>query len=162
MIQISRNWKLSTLKVKSQEDHVQNFMYLHQLEKLKVTFYARSLTPTFPKMLKKLSLEGGRLPWKDMSVIGSLPGLEVLKLIHFAFRDGSSETWETADGEFPQPRFLLIQESFLKVWITECSQFPRLKCLVLRRCLSLREIPDVIGEIPKLELIDVDDFFIEL
>ncbi|XP_047971395.1 putative late blight resistance protein homolog R1B-16 [Salvia hispanica] len=107
----------------------------------------------FPSTLKKLTLVGGGLPWKDMSVIGSLPNLQVLKLRNHACR---GETWETVDGEFPDLRYLLIVGSVLQQWITESSHFPRLKYLVLRHCQMLREIPGCIGEIPTLEVIEVD------
>ncbi|XP_047949026.1 putative late blight resistance protein homolog R1B-14 [Salvia hispanica] len=98
---------------------------------------------------EELSSQGGKFPWEDMSIIGSLPNLQVLKLIDQTF----GETWETADGEFPQLRYLLIERSGLQHWITESSHFPRLKCLVLRFCQDLREIPQGIGEIPTLEVL---------
>ncbi|KAL1552056.1 hypothetical protein AAHA92_12902 [Salvia divinorum] len=44
----------------------------------------------------------------------------------------------------------------LQQWITESSHFPRLKCLVLRSYQMLWEIPEGIGEIPTLGLIEVD------
>ncbi|KAL8544395.1 hypothetical protein ACS0TY_004801 [Phlomoides rotata] len=134
-----------------------NLANLHQLEKLKmsasgsVSWEGPDLA--FPTTLKKLTLVGGRLPWKDMSIVGSLPNLQVLKLKDNAC-DG--DTWETSYGEFPQLKFLLIQEPFnLKHWVTEKDHFPRLESLVLRHCWFLQEIPDSIGEISKLELIEV-------
>ncbi|XP_047971417.1 putative late blight resistance protein homolog R1B-16 [Salvia hispanica] len=101
---------------------------------------------------KELPSQGGKFPFEDMSIIGSLPNLQVFKLRDQPF----SKTWETTDGEFPQLRYLLIEKSGLQTWITESSHFPRLKHLVLRFCESLREIPQGIGEIPTLELIEVD------
>ncbi|KAL8557601.1 hypothetical protein ACS0TY_004886 [Phlomoides rotata] len=133
-----------------------NLPNLHQLEKLKITVSV-SLSwqgphLAFPTTLKKLTLVGGGLPWKDMSIVGSLPNLQVLKLKNNAC-DG--DTWETSDGEFPQLKFLLIEGSKLKHWVTEKDHFPRLERLVLRKCRYLREIPDSIGEISTLELIEV-------
>ncbi|KAL1552057.1 hypothetical protein AAHA92_12903 [Salvia divinorum] len=107
---------------------------------------------TLPRTLKKLTLQGGEFPWEDMSIIGSLPYLQVLKLID----QTTGKTWETADGEFPELRYLLIEGSCLQHWITESSHFPRLKWLMLRFCQDLREIPEAIGNIPTLELIEVD------
>ncbi|KAL1552055.1 hypothetical protein AAHA92_12901 [Salvia divinorum] len=66
------------------------------------------------------------------------------------------ETWETVDGGFPNLKYLLIEISELQQWITESSHFPRLKCLVLRSCRKLREIPESIREILTLEKIEVD------
>ncbi|KAI3459099.1 hypothetical protein Pfo_015762 [Paulownia fortunei] len=134
-----------------------NLVHLHQLEKLKLEIYTSSVwgkgcPALFPTMLKKLSLSGGGLPWKDMTIVGSLPNLQVLKL-----RDGAciGDKWETTEGEFPQLKFLLIEGSDPSRWITESSHFPSLKCLLLHRCWHLSEIPDGIGEIPTLELIEV-------
>ncbi|KAL8557553.1 hypothetical protein ACS0TY_004845 [Phlomoides rotata] len=152
--------KLGIIYFRNEEHQdLHNLVNLHQLEKLKITasgsFSWVGRNPVFPRSLKKLSLVGGRLPWKDMSIVGSLPNLQVLKL-----KDGAcdGDTWETSYGEFPQLKFLLIEGSTkLKHWATENDHFPRLKSLVLLKCWSLREIPDGIGEIATLEVIEVDD-----
>ncbi|KAL8544397.1 hypothetical protein ACS0TY_004803 [Phlomoides rotata] len=136
-----------------------NLSRLHQLEKLKITFEFcypfREQYLAFPKTLKELSLVGVRLPWKDMSIFGSLPNLQVLKLKKY-FCQGT-RIWETRDGEFPQLKFLRIEYSNLQHWITESGHFPRLKRLVLKHCNELTEIPNGIGEIPTLEMIEVDN-----
>ncbi|KAL8544364.1 hypothetical protein ACS0TY_004777 [Phlomoides rotata] len=133
-----------------------NLANLHQLEKLKITasgsFSSPGRNPVFPRSLKKLSLVGRRLPWKDMSIVGSLPNLQVLKLKNDAC-DGF--IWKTSYGEFPQLKFLLIEESKLLLWLTEKDHFPRLEHLRIHRCTFLLEIPDSIGEISTLELIQV-------
>ncbi|XP_057798998.1 putative late blight resistance protein homolog R1A-10 [Salvia miltiorrhiza] len=153
------NVKKMGLAYRSHEGyHLHLLKHLHQLEKLELyglngfSWMENNLI-TLPRTLKKLSLVGGEFHLKYMSIIGSLPNLQVLKLLECAC-DG--DTWETTDGEFPQLRFLLIKGSTLQHWITERSHFPRLKCLVLRWCWNLREIPVSIGEIPTLELIEVD------
>ncbi|KAL8544396.1 hypothetical protein ACS0TY_004802 [Phlomoides rotata] len=103
----------------------------------------------FTSTLKKLNLVGPL----DTSIVGSLPNLQVLKLKDDAC-DG--DTWEKSYGEFPQLKFLLIDGSTkLKHWVTENDYFPRLKRLVLHHCWFLQEIPDSIGEISTLELIQV-------
>ncbi|XP_057803164.1 putative late blight resistance protein homolog R1B-16 [Salvia miltiorrhiza] len=138
--------------------HLENLQRLLKLEKLKMEicgdFCLRpSLNPVFPKSLKKLTLSGGRRPWEDLSIVGSLPNLQVLKLRNYVC-DGS--IWETSDGEFEELEFLLIDESNLEKWWTDSSHFPKLRSLVLQRCPSLMEIPDDIGYIPTLELIEID------
>ncbi|KAI3459100.1 hypothetical protein Pfo_015763 [Paulownia fortunei] len=138
--------------------HLHNLVCLHQLEKLKLKIYGSShfpqkLNAAFPRTLKKLNLSGWGLPWTDMTIVGSLPNLQVLKLRNLAFE---GDKWETTEGEFPQLKYLLIDQSDLQHWITESSHFPSLKCLVLLGCEYLSEIPDGIGEIPTLELIEVD------
>ncbi|KAI3458778.1 hypothetical protein Pfo_015441 [Paulownia fortunei] len=139
----------------SQGYHLHNLVSLHQLEKLKLIadFHSgRKLNAAFPRMLKKLTLSGWRLPWKDMTIVGSLPNLQVLKLRNYACK---GDKWETTEGEFPQLKFLLIDGSDIQHWITESSHFPSLKCLLLHRCRYLSEFPDCFGEIPTLELVEV-------
>ncbi|KAI3459098.1 hypothetical protein Pfo_015761 [Paulownia fortunei] len=139
--------------------HLDGLVYLHQLEKLKLNLKIyegcpsrRKLNPAFPRTLKKLTLSGWEFPWKDMTIVGSLPNLEVLKLRDLSCK---GDGWETTEGEFPQLKLLLIENSNLRHWITESSHFPILKCLLLHYCRHLSEIPDGIGEIPTLELIEV-------
>ncbi|EYU21105.1 hypothetical protein ABFS82_12G038800 [Erythranthe guttata] len=138
---------------------LENLVYLHQLEKLKFVVESdfpspvKLHFPVFPMKLRKLTLSGWRLPWKDMTIVGSLPNLQVLKLRESAC---VGDTWETIEGEFLELNFLMIEESDLRNWITESSHFPNLKWLVIRRCRYLREIPDGIGEIATLELIEVE------
>ncbi|KAL8487201.1 hypothetical protein ACS0TY_023756 [Phlomoides rotata] len=141
------------------EYQLENLAHLHQLEKLKIKIYAdfpdrEKLNPVFPLSLKKLTLSGRRLPWEGITIVASLPNLEVLKLRDFACK---GSTWETNEDEFPQLKYLLIDKSDLQHWITESSHFPTLKSLLLRRCWCLTAIPDDIGEIPTLELIEVDN-----
>ncbi|KAL2553183.1 putative late blight resistance protein-like protein R1A-6 [Forsythia ovata] len=138
---------------------LENLVHLHQLENLKCVFIAepsiRSLVSTpqslaFPPNLKKLTLSGCRISWKNMSIVGSLPNLEVLKLKNHAF-EGSA--WTTKEGEFRKLKFLLIEKNFLQFWKAEREHFPRLECLTLRHCPYLKCIPSGIGEIPTLKLI---------
>ncbi|KAI3459068.1 hypothetical protein Pfo_015731 [Paulownia fortunei] len=140
------------------DNHLYNLVYLPQLENLKVeinpTYLFQPKLPVFPTTLKKLTLRGWKLPWKDMMIIGSLPNLQVLKLKYSLGKDEEAN-WETSDGGFPQLKFLLIDRTNIRHWITESSHFPSLMCLLLHDCWRLREIPDGIGEIPTLELIEV-------
>ncbi|KAL8554535.1 hypothetical protein ACS0TY_002648 [Phlomoides rotata] len=141
-------------------ENLQTLLFLHNLEDLhqleKLSIIAKGLfswegriNPVFPSSLKKLTLDGGRLPWKDMSIVGRLPNLQVLKLKNGAC-DG--DTWETADGEFQQLQYLHIRGSNLKDWNTESDHFPKLKRLVLHRCWNLTGIPDI----STLEKVSVD------
>ncbi|XP_057802822.1 putative late blight resistance protein homolog R1B-14 [Salvia miltiorrhiza] len=144
---------------KYQEDYqLHNLVLLHQLEKLtlvlrKGPLVGREVNPVFPETLRKLTLSGWRFPWTYMEVVGSLPSLQILKLRDFACE---GEVWKTNPLQFPSLEFLHIDASNLKEWITENSHFPKLKRLVLYRCPSLSEIPEAIGEITALELIEVD------
>lgn len=142
--------------------HLNNLVHLHQLEILELrssNAVWRKGEFAFPRMLRKLTLSGLGLPWNEMSVVGSLPNLEVLKLRdHTCYGD----RWETSEGEFPWLIFLSVENSNLEHWITGRSHFPSLKWLVLSYCGRLSEIPDVVGEFPLLELIEVDKLNIDL
>ncbi|KAL8051421.1 hypothetical protein ABFX02_06G147100 [Erythranthe guttata] len=114
--------------------HLQNLVYLDQLENLEVRIYGvycyhMKFNPVFPNSLKKLTMSGCRITWKEMTVVGSLPNLQVLKLRNSNFNDG--EKWETTEGEFTQLKYLLIEKLQLEEWITESSHFPSLKCLLI-------------------------------
>ncbi|KAH6785779.1 hypothetical protein C2S51_038234 [Perilla frutescens var. frutescens] len=139
---------------------LRNLTCLQTLEDLKIEVcnfpkeQQRLLNPVFPRTLKNLTLSGLGLPWEDFKIVGSLPSLEVLKL-----RDDAcvGEIWETTDGGFCRLELLLIDQSHFKYWMAESTHFPRLKFLLLRHCWDLKEIPTDIGDIPTLELIEVDD-----
>ncbi|KAL1546804.1 putative late blight resistance protein R1B-16 [Salvia divinorum] len=135
-----------------------NLIHLLQLEKQKLEVHC-SFVPhldnlVFPPSLVKLELVGGWISWNDMTIVGSLPNLQVLKLKNQAC---FGENWETIEGEFDNLISLLIDESNLKCWTTKSCHFPRLQFLMLHRCPYLDEIPNDIGEIPALQLIEIDD-----
>ncbi|KAL1546801.1 putative late blight resistance protein R1B-16 [Salvia divinorum] len=137
--------------------HLGNLIHLLRLEKLKLEVHS-SFAPhldnlVFPPSLIKLELSGGCISWNNMTIVGSLPKLQVLTLKNYACH---GEQWETIDGEFGNLIHLLIDQSNLKCWTTDSSHFPRLQCLTLHRCPYLDEIPYEIGEIPTLQLIEVD------
>ncbi|KAL0464140.1 UNVERIFIED_CONTAM: Disease resistance protein RPP13 [Sesamum latifolium] len=146
-----------------------NLDQLHKLEILKCLFgghdylmflpSSRNIarpTLTFPPNLKKLILSGCLLPWEDMTHIGSLPKLEVLKLHRNAF---CGKVWEPIEGEFLRLKYLKLHHLDLTEWRADETHFPSLQHLILKIC-SLKEIPSGIGEIPTLELIQVDDCYI--
>ncbi|EYU24187.1 hypothetical protein MIMGU_mgv1a001243mg [Erythranthe guttata] len=123
-----------------------NLVHLHKLEKLNL--YGKSFVA-----LKKLTFSGCGLKWNEMTIVGSLPNLEVLKLKRHAC-DGFE--WKTTEGGFCQLKLLVIDSTDLRVWITERCHFPKLERLVLYDCYKLEKIPFDIGEIPTLQAIEVD------
>lgn len=134
--------------------HLSNIKVLLKLETLKCFFIKPRPLPqydSFPPNLKKLTLRGCHQPWKEMTVLAALPNLEVLKLKYYAFE---GPEWEMTEG-FCRLKFLMIDGSDLMEWEASSSHFPNLQSLVLRFCNLLREIPDGIGEINTLELIDL-------
>ncbi|CAA2954106.1 late blight resistance homolog R1A-10 isoform X1 [Olea europaea subsp. europaea] len=138
-----------------------NFIYLHRLEVLKCYFFAESYLKyqdplpvnfAFPPQLKKLTLSGCRISWESMTIIGSLPKLEVLKLKDHAFE---GPVWEPIEGEFSQLKFLLLEETDLEQWNADKPHFPILKRLHLRYCYNLLEIPSGFENIPTFQAIEL-------
>ncbi|KAJ9552087.1 hypothetical protein OSB04_016132 [Centaurea solstitialis] len=143
------------------DDVFPNFVLLDRLETLKVIqpevqqveSSLSKMLISFPVTLKKLTLSGCRLPWSGMSKIQWLPNLEVLKLLNYAFEGPS---WDTGEGQFRQLKFLKLQNLDIQQWDADSGNFPCLKRLVLLECYHLKGIPDEVGDIPTLEMIDID------
>ncbi|KAL0356316.1 UNVERIFIED_CONTAM: putative disease resistance RPP8-like protein 2 [Sesamum radiatum] len=108
----------------------------------------------FPIGLKELTLRGCRIPWKDMTIVGSLPNLERLKLRDYAF---VGPEWEPTEGEFVRLNFLYIDGSDLVQWRAESIHFPILRHLTIENCLRLEAVPSGIGEIQTLQSIELDE-----
>ncbi|XP_071914794.1 putative late blight resistance protein homolog R1A-3 [Coffea arabica] len=106
----------------------------------------------FPLNLKKLVLKGNRQPWSEISTIGKLPHLEVLKLLNDSF---IGEEWVTKEGEFPSLRVLKLSNLDIRNWTASSGNFSRLEKLVVHGCWNLEEVPSCLGECPALEMIEV-------
>ncbi|XP_073036354.1 putative late blight resistance protein homolog R1B-16 [Primulina eburnea] len=154
------NVKKLGIRVDQRKDFpLEHLVNLHKLETLKCIVESRSHVAiskelTLPLYLKKLTLKGTRIPWTYMSIVGSLPNLEVLKLKEDAFR-GSE--WDSIEGEFCQLTSLLIEGTDLQHWRADKDHFPRLQRLTIWECANLEEIPPDIGNIPTLQSIELDD-----
>ncbi|KAK4394684.1 Disease resistance protein RGA5 [Sesamum angolense] len=106
-----------------------------------------------PLSLKKLNLSWCRIPWENMTMVGSLPNLEVLKLMYHAC-EGSE--WNPVEGGFRRLKVLLIRYIDLEWWRAENIHFPSLKRLLLKEVFYLKEIPSGIGDIATLQSIDLN------
>ncbi|MFS8023213.1 putative leucine-rich repeat domain superfamily [Helianthus anomalus] len=136
-------------------DEQNDFKSLTYLEKLELTCRGERKNPiTFPTTLKRLTIRGCDLPWSDMSIIQSLPNLQVLKLRHFSF---FGTRWNTGEHVFPQLKFLRLESLDIELWEAYSRSFPCLKHLEVIRCYNLEEIPLEIGDIPTLELIKINE-----
>ncbi|KAL0307914.1 UNVERIFIED_CONTAM: putative disease resistance protein [Sesamum angustifolium] len=114
-----------------------NLVHLRKLEKLRFS-YRRSVScnvPTpilaFPRSLKKLTLSDCRFPWQHTTIVGSLPNLEVLKLLWYGF---CGREWQPVLGEFSQLKYLAIDTTDLECWLADSTNFPRLEHLRLENC----------------------------
>ncbi|KAL0460470.1 UNVERIFIED_CONTAM: hypothetical protein Slati_0674200 [Sesamum latifolium] len=107
-----------------------NLAHLHKLESLSLRaedFLLESIT--LPTSLKKLTLSDCRIPWTEMTIIGSLPNLEVLKLHGDAF---TGPEWNPIEGEFLRLKTLHIESCELVWWTAENTHFPNLEALTLK------------------------------
>ncbi|XP_057802273.1 putative late blight resistance protein homolog R1B-14 isoform X2 [Salvia miltiorrhiza] len=134
-----------------------NLMHLRRLENLNLVLgssYGYTGVPNLvlPSSLKKLALIGWGRNGHHLKIVCPLPNLEVLKLRKFDFKE---QEWTVRDHDFPKLRFLLIDDSNLKQWNTDGSHFPLLEHLRIHYCRRLSEIPDSVGEIPTLKLVEV-------
>ncbi|KAK4357586.1 hypothetical protein RND71_023196 [Anisodus tanguticus] len=106
----------------------------------------------FPQKLKKLTLIDTWFEWKDMSILGQLEYLEVLKLKENSFR---GQMWNPEDGGFPRLQVLLIERADLTSWKASSGNFPRLKRLVLISCEKLEELPAELADLQSLHLMEL-------
>ncbi|XP_057804254.1 putative late blight resistance protein homolog R1A-10 [Salvia miltiorrhiza] len=136
------------------------FTHLRRLESFKCTPMNRSeaafsLTGFPPLCLRKLSLSGCGFVWGEhMPIIAQLPFLQVLKLRWHAF---CGHEWESYEGGLMHLKVLVLEDLDIKQLMVAGYVFPTLEQLIFRRCYNLEEIPPEFGDIPTLQLIEVDD-----
>ncbi|XP_059276935.1 putative late blight resistance protein homolog R1A-10 [Lycium ferocissimum] len=109
-------------------------------------------TDAFPQNLKKLTFSRTSLRWKDLSVVGKLPKLEVLTLDCNAC---TGEEWEVVEDGFPCLKVLLLEDSGIRYWRASSDHFPCLERLYLAGCWDLDSIPQDFADITTLVRIDV-------
>ncbi|XP_027062376.1 putative late blight resistance protein homolog R1A-3 [Coffea arabica] len=125
---------------------------LSQLESLHLIVF-RGCGFKFPLNLKKLTLSYNGQPWSEISTIGKLPNLEVLKLLDYCF---VGEEWVMKEGEFPKLRVLKLSNLEFRNWTAFSDNFSRLQKLVLNWCEELEKVPSCLGECETLEMIEVE------
>ncbi|XP_019183870.1 PREDICTED: putative late blight resistance protein homolog R1B-23 [Ipomoea nil] len=135
-----------------------NLGELKLLEKLKLLNHGGNVQRLpqkyeFPQKIKKLTLSNTHLEWTELSILGSLEYLEVLKLTENAFK---GKEWEPSKGGFPCLQFLRIERTDLKSWKASSLHFPLLKSLILRQCLNLEEVPPSLADIDNLQEMELN------
>ncbi|XP_047261119.1 putative late blight resistance protein homolog R1C-3 [Capsicum annuum] len=142
------------LTTKKMSGKLKKLVLLEHLETLKCFFINPWVQQcdVFSPNLKKLTLRGCQLPWDQMTILCTLPKLEVLKLKDYAFQ-GSE--WEPTEERFQQLKFLLLDGTDLIHWKASSFQFPKFEGLVLKNCYCLYEIPEDVAEIPTLQFIEL-------
>lgn len=132
------------------------FNFLNDLESLSLDclqaiYYPRYLK--LPSTLKKLSLQWTNLPWSEISVIGKLPNLEVLKLGTSSFVGKKCEMED--EEEFLNLKVLNLFGLKFEEWISCTDRFPCLGRLFISFCDNLQEIPFNFGDISSLKEIEI-------
>ncbi|XP_051115828.1 putative late blight resistance protein homolog R1A-10 [Andrographis paniculata] len=128
-----------------------NLIQLQNLRSLKIDRLPENIA--FPSSLKVLHLTESicNIPWSGMSIIGSLPNLEKLKLVYAT--EGSE--WHPGEGEFLRLKNLYIRCKNLVQWQAAEDNFPALELLKLHFVPSLKEIPLCIGDISTLRSVEL-------
>ncbi|XP_042059142.1 putative late blight resistance protein homolog R1B-16 [Salvia splendens] len=138
---------------------------LHKLEILRCSYMITSSNcrsqVIFPCKIRKLVLFKCVINSRVLSSLCALHNLEVLRIRGCKFESevGTCDAeWEAADeDEFRSLQFLYLEWLPLVRWITDETKFPRLRHLCLHGCSNLEEIPSGIGEIPTLQLIELQE-----
>ncbi|CAI9096252.1 OLC1v1032351C1 [Oldenlandia corymbosa var. corymbosa] len=130
---------------------------LESLENLKLlndditsTLYSLPSEKSFPKQLSKLTLQNTLLGWSEMSTLGKLEKLEVLKLKDNAFQ---GKLWQTEKGGFLRLKHLYIGRTDLVSWEASVDHFPKLRSLELNNCDKLKAFPHGLADIPTLQMV---------
>ncbi|KAH7841238.1 hypothetical protein Vadar_027460 [Vaccinium darrowii] len=144
--------------------------YLKGLEKLTFTFHYRyqpfvestlpfvesTLPPglKLPPTITRITLKMTRLKWEELSLLQTLPSLEVLKLMESAC---SGPVWNTSELDgFPQLKYLRFSYLDIMEWIAFEDQFSKLEVLVLEGCYKLERIPNDFGNLNDLREIKLE------
>ncbi|WMV28479.1 hypothetical protein MTR67_021864 [Solanum verrucosum] len=107
----------------------------------------------FPLELRELTLSNFCLPWSEISIVGTLCNLEVLKLLNKAFE---GVQWNVNDTEFPELRYLKLDSLNFAQWSISEDSFPSLERLVLTNCKRLEKIPSYFEDVVSLKSIEVN------
>ncbi|KAG5575038.1 hypothetical protein H5410_055172 [Solanum commersonii] len=102
--------------------------------------------------LKELTLSSTYIPWESINLLANLPNLEVLEFSAF---DGTD--WRlNEDAVFCKLKHLLLHRCRdLQKWEAGSDNFPMLEKLMMFWLDKLEEIPESIGDIMTLKLIQI-------
>ncbi|KAG5628434.1 hypothetical protein H5410_000151 [Solanum commersonii] len=120
-----------------------------QLETLSVN--GKILNFTLPVTLTKVTLSDVLLPQSELSNIGRLPNLVVLKFEHRAFQQ---EKWDIEDEEFLNLKVLKLRSLKITTWNASEESLPNLEHLLIENCFNLQEIPSMVGDILTLKIVE--------
>ncbi|CAN4124612.1 unnamed protein product [Withania somnifera] len=109
------------------------------------------LEVNFPRNLKKLTLSSCQLPWNEISAVGRLENLEVLKLESDAFE---GEQWDVDDEEFQSLKLLIFYRMNIPHWNFSDMSFPNLQHVIFRNS-RVKTIPRNFENLLLLQMIEM-------
>ena len=177
--------KLSILDCLRTTPALIDLSHLHKIEHLTCIQFQHGLSHRFriifPSILRKLLLYECGINSGAWRTLCALHKLEMLKIGSCSFKskeetcdeereatngdelESEEETydeewdWELGDGDvFRSLQVLHLEDLRIMRWIADETNFPRLRHLHIRFFSNLEEIPSGIGEIPTLQLIDLE------
>ncbi|KAH7858732.1 hypothetical protein Vadar_027264 [Vaccinium darrowii] len=108
----------------------------------------------FPPSVTRLTLQRTLLKWEELSLLQTLPSLEVLKLL-----DGAccGPVWDTSELEegFSQLKYLCLKYLDIEKWEASEDQFPLLEVLRVGKCPNLEQIPMDFANIMELRELEL-------
>ncbi|XP_028072347.1 putative late blight resistance protein homolog R1B-14 [Camellia sinensis] len=138
----------TSLVIVAQKRHLETLKLLNQF-----SYPTNFQEVKFPTNVKRLTLKYTKIKWENISVLGMLPNLELLKL---DVDTASGWQWAITASGFPRLKFLKLKDLDIKQLITCSSHFPSLQHLSLDWCQDLKEVPSSLGDILTLQLIEVN------
>ncbi|XP_073127120.1 putative late blight resistance protein homolog R1A-3 [Henckelia pumila] len=162
LIKILVNLKRLKVDFDMENDHwddlnLNNLFQLQKLEELEITVRQHNRLMiwkhAFPVGLKKLTLQGVPLAWENMTIIGSLPNLQVLEMMYICAPEFSE--WIPMEGQFLRLKYFRCSLDNVIKWEVEKEHLPSLESLILAYATFIEEIPFGIGEIDSLQLIEL-------
>ncbi|KAH7845529.1 hypothetical protein Vadar_003210 [Vaccinium darrowii] len=115
------------------------------------SFVDSTLLPrlNLPLTITRITLKNTCLMWEQLSLLQTLPSLEVLRLIEHACL---GQVWDTSELDigFRQLKYLRLYLLGIEKLYAHEDQFPNLEVLVLERCSILEQIPIAFGDLCEL------------
>ncbi|KAK4715320.1 hypothetical protein R3W88_013658 [Solanum pinnatisectum] len=119
---------------------LETFSYSEKLKGRCVLFPRLEFLGHLESVKVELTLSKFRLPWSEISIIGELPNLEILKC------------------RVPKLKYLKLDNINFSQWSISDDAFPELENLSLTKCERLEEIPSHFGEAVSIKSIEVNRY----
>lgn len=106
----------------------------------------------FPPNLKQLTLSNTKLDWDQITILGMLPCLVVLKLKEYAF---VGTHWSNESDGFHRLEVLYLKGLALEEWNTSRNGFTMLQKIIVKNCEKLKALPQQLVKLSSLQTLDI-------